>query len=202
MQRTHSYEEAVNTIPAKPLTDSDEAWLDWANMHFPYNEEFADRVRTSRFKPKRGSFEELQLIATVPTRTRGFLARLWFRGQEFQADIEKAQEIDRGVQREKEKTRLVSLAKEALAGNLGYTQQQKNDSRATAQASLHEAPESCSWEALSDWFVMHRYGKAVAIGRNPPRPTLYADRAKSAEMRREVDEIDSAIGSSQGAFGW
>lgn len=193
------------TIPEKPKEDTDGAWLDWAQKHFPYNQKFADKMRITRVRPQVGSELELKLISTIPDSWRGitgYLARLWFDGLERVREIEAAQAEDRRKQQEAERARLIGLAKDAAAGRLGWTDAQKEDARATANGYLPRPPEACSVEELSDWWQMHKYAKAIASGRNPPRPRLHAERKADAQRSREVDEIGESLGAVQGELGW
>lgn len=192
-------------IPKKPTEDTDAAWLAWVNEHYPYDAEYADRIARTTARPKWGTEAELKLLSIFQPWQReeaANRARVWFYGLEHQRDIEAAQASDRMKRIEEEKSRLTSLAKQAIAGELGYTQQQKNDARATVQAYLTKSPELASYEELADWFLMHKYGQEVSRGRNPPRPRLHAERARAAEQKREVAAIDDAIGAEQGELGW
>lgn len=193
------------TIPAKPSEDTPQAWSDWAEEHYPYDPVYAAKFAERRVNPPVGSELELKTLSIIPPGARvyaAFMARLWFYGLEHVREIESAQAEDKLKRIEAEKSRLIGLAREAIAGRLGYSDQQKSDAATIAKAYLTKPPESCSWEELSDWWAMHRYGQACAKGRNVPRPRLHNERKADKQREKDIDEIGDSLGAVQGELGW
>jgi hypothetical protein len=180
---------------AKP-TDGD--WLAWVNRHYPFDEDWERHLLTRAEHPEPGSKEQLNdLRGLVCREMAAQLAEKWFSGFENQEQVLRDQRLDREKEREKERCRMIRIAKLALECKLGETREDREAAQATAQRMLgNNVPDQCDFHELRDWERMHRYARAVARGENPPKPTLWRERKQRAQQRREIEELDDAIGAA------
>jgi hypothetical protein len=172
-----------------------ETWRDWADRLYPFDPKWEQYLLTRTERPRPGSDDQLRDLCGLRDRTTAALmAELWFRGNERVDDTEREQRADRDRARDKERKRLIHIAKLALDGKLGETRDDRDAAQATAQTYLgNMPPEQCDYDTLRDWEKMHQHAKAIAEGRNPTRPTLSRDRKREAQRKRELDDIDGAI---------
>jgi len=177
---------------------ADGDWLTWVNRHFPFDEEWERHLCTRAESPHPCSDEQLDDLCGIGDRNlAAMFAQLWFHGIEHRAEIEHAQALDRRKEREKERCRMILIAKLALENKLGETREDRDAAQATAQQMLGNGlPDQCDYHELRDWERMHRYARAVARGENPPKPTLWRERKQRAQQRRDIDELDGAIGAT------
>lgn len=177
---------------AKP---ADGDWLAWVNRHFPFDEEWERHLLTRVERPEPGSEEQLNDLRGLASReTAAQLAEKWFSGAENQEQILRSQRIDREKEREKERCRMIRVAKLALENKLGETREDRDAAQATAQKMLGNGfPDQCDFHELRDWERVHRYSRAIARGENPPRPTLWRERKQRAQQRRYLDDVNGAI---------
>lgn len=183
-------------MPQKP---SDGNWLKWANALYPFDPDWERHLLTRTERPRPGSEEQLDDLRGLRDRDLAAnLAQLLFYSIEHDPEIAKAKRDEAAKETEKDRRRLIRVAKLALDGKLGETRDERDGAQATAQHYLRQAPENCSDDDLHDWEKMHQYAKRVANGESPPRPRLAADIHKERQQARELDDINDAVDASRG----
>lgn len=195
--------DGAQVIPQTPATDADlRDWQQWANRHYPYSNRYRFwMLYTRKESPHPATEEALADLRGIPDDgnfwiLRGILARQFFVGIERHADIEREQRMTKAAEQRKERQRLIGLARSAKTGTLGNGKAQQANAKSTAQTFLGIGdPESETTEALQDWHAMHIYGLAVSAGKNIKRPVLNRDRKAQAQQRRDLRDIDDAIGA-------
>lgn len=183
-------------IPEKP---QDGDWLAWCDRNYPFDPRWERHLLTRTERPKPATEQQLNDLRGIADRSMAtHLAQLWFYGVENRDRIEAEQKRTRDLENEKDRTRLVRLSKLALDGKLGETHDERDAAKATAQNYIGSMPpERCSVDELQDWEKMHRYARAVSKGEPATRPTLSRDLKQQARQRRELAEIDEALGSER-----
>lgn len=191
----------VEQVPKPPDDTSDRGWQEWADKHYPYDEQWEVFLRTRREKPKPLSVESLNDIRGI-SRTgypgmAATFARMWFNGRAKQPKLDESKEAEKQRERNANHKTLVKLACAALAGKLGKTKSEREDAAAIAQsmfASLR--PEVATYDDLEDWALMHKHARAIARGENPPRPQLARDRRAAAQRQTTLIDIEDGIGAT------
>lgn len=180
---------------AKP---ADGNWLAWVNRNYPFAEDWERYLCTRTERPEPGSDEQLNDLRGVCDRRQAAeLAELWFFGVENRSDIERSQRSDREKEREKERCRMIRVAKLAQECKLGESREDREAAQETANKVLgNRVPEECDFHELRDWERMHRYSRAIARGENPTKPTLWRERKQRAQQRRALDDVNGAIGAT------
>ena len=186
-------------IPPKPTDTSLTGFARWADEHYPFDPQWQAwlKSRAPSDVPVFGSPEALDDLRGISD--RGLAAvrcEHWWNTTENMDRILREHEASRRAEQQRERKRLILLAKQALEGKLGDSSTARDDARATAQTYLRQAPEQCSDDDLGDWMKMHQYAKRLAGGARVSRPRLAADARKEASSRRELDDIDDAIGAA------
>jgi hypothetical protein len=178
---------------------SDGNWLGWVNRNYPFAEDWEAHLRVRTERPVPGSPEQLDDLMGLRDRSlAALLAELWFRGVEQADEIARSQRLDRAKELEKERERMIRVAKIALDGKLGDTRESREAAQATANkfiGTFH--PEQCDYHQLRDWDRMHRYSRAMARGEKPPMPTLWRQRQQKARQQLEIDDINNSIPAEQ-----
>jgi hypothetical protein len=174
-------------------------WFEWVNRRYPFDDAWERHLLTRTERPQPCSEEQLDDLRGIVDRSlAAMFAELWFHSVEKVSDVERAQRLDREKEREKERCRMVRTAKLALESKLGDTREERDSAQATAQHMLGNGLlEQLGYNELRDWERMHRYARAVARGDSPPRPTLWRERKRESQQRRELEDIDGAIGAIQ-----
>jgi len=185
------------TIPTKPTDTSHAGFVRWVQEHFPYEQRWYAwlQSRGESDVPKFGSAESLDDLRGIGDRDQAALcAAHWWNTFENLDRILREHAAAKREEQQRERKRLIALAKQAVDGKLGETSSARDDARSTAQTFLRQVPEQCSDDDLSDWMKMHQYAKRLATGARVSRPLLEADLRKKAAADRELRDIDVAIG--------
>lgn len=186
----------TKTIPPKPTDTSLAGFARWADEHYPFEAQWYTWLKTrSAFDvPQFGSPESLDDLRGIEDRgLAAVCCEHWWNTYENLDRILKEHAAARRGEQQRERKRLILLAKQALDGKLGETPSGRDDARSTAQTFLRQVPEQCSDDDLGDWMKMHQYTKRLASGARINRPRLAADARKEAAQRKELDDIDGAI---------
>ena len=186
-------------IPRKPDRRDATGWLSWVNTNYTFEPKWERRLLKRRERPTPGSEEQLNDLRGVRVREiAAELAGLWFHATENSSRIASAIKDGKERDAEKERARLVRIAKLALDGKLGDSPMARDTAQATAQQYLSNMPEFCDDDTLADWEKMHQYAKRVANGEKPSRPRLAADIRAEQARRREMADIHDSIGAAYG----
>jgi hypothetical protein len=183
-------------IPPKPTDTSDAGWERWAAQHFPYELQWYTwtQTRSDSEITQFGTPESLDDLRGIgDPKLAGLCARHWWNTFENTDRILREHAAQKIADQQKERKRLILLAKQALDGKLGESPSARDDARSTAQTLLRQAPEHCSNDDLDDWIKMHQYAKRLASGWRGDRPKLAVDLRREAAQKREMNDIDSAI---------
>lgn len=181
--------------PAKP---TDGNWLNWVNRNYPFAEDWQRHLLTRVERPSPGSNEQLDDLRGLNDRfAAAELAMIWFHSIENSGDIAKALVADRERDNEKDRKRLIRVAKLALDGKLGESRDERDNAQATAQTYIRNAPENCTYDDLRDWEKMHQYAKRITNGERVERPRLAADIRREKEQARSLADMHESIGAAQ-----
>ena len=182
----------------RPKKPTDGNWLDWVNKNYPFTEDWQRHLLTRIERPSPGSDEQLDDLRGLNDRfAAAELAMIWFYSTENAGDIAKALIADRERDNEKDRKRLIRVAKLALEGKLGESRDDRDSAHATAQTYIRNAPENCTYDDLRDWEKMHRFAKRIANGERAERPRLSVDVKREKEQARSIADMDDSIGSVQ-----
>jgi|WetSurMetagenome_2_1015567.scaffolds.fasta_scaffold30422_4 hypothetical protein len=185
-------------IPDPP---ADGNWLAWVNTHYPFERRWQRYLQTRTERPQSGSEQQLEDLRGVPRDWGAVqLAQLWFYCVSHAQEISAAKRAEQKREQEKERRRMISIAKLALDGKLGDSHDDRDAARATAQRFIgSKPPEQLSYWELSDWEKMHAYSRRVANGEDAKRPVLYRDRMEQRRVEREMNEVGDSIGAVDGS---
>lgn len=179
-------------IPEKPR---DGNWLAWANACYPFDPAWERYLIERTERPHPGTEEQLGDLRGIRDRaTAAYLASIWFYGSENLGKIESERQRDRECELEKDRRRIIRLARLAIEGSLGGTRDSRDNARSTAQQFLGSSNlEQLGYHELRDWEKMHRYTLRVTAGENIARPVLWRDRKRKLERDNELKDIETAI---------
>jgi hypothetical protein len=182
-------------IPSKP---DDGNWLEWVNRNYPFANDWQQHLLTRIERPRPGSDEQLDDLRGINDRfAAAELAKIWFYSTENSGDIAKNLIADRERENEKDRKRLIRVAKLALDGKLGESRDERDNAQATAQTYIQNAPENCTYDDLRDWEKMHQYAKRITNGERVERPRLAADIRREKEQARSLADMHETIGAAQ-----
>jgi len=186
-----------------PNPPDDGNWQAWADQHYPFDPRWERFLRTRRHPPQPGSEKQLDDLRGISRvafpGTAGRMAQLWFHSVQNASHIAEEQRAVRDAERYQEVLRMAQYGRLALQGKLGKTAEDRKNAQATAQQFLGAGdPGRLSYDELHDWTLMHKHQLAIARGQNPKRPVLSRDRRQQAAQRKDLQDIDQAIGAEQG----
>ncbi len=178
-------------IPEKP---ADGNWRRWVDENYPFARDWERHLLTRTEQPQPASEDQLNDLRGLKDRELAAnMAQLWFYLTAHATEIAKARRDEAERENEKDRKRLIRVAKLALDGKLGDTRDERDSAQATAQHYLRTAPENCDYDTLRDWEKMHQYAKRIANGESPKPPRLAADVRKEQQQARELADIQGAV---------